>query len=139
MITRPFRLYVALLAACAIAFAQIAVAAQPWPLAAVAHHQSVPGSDADSPDAFEPCVAHLTGDLAAPGQPDVPSPNHCEVRCQDAAQPDIAPVGAAAPVVDAWLAVPVAATLPAQPWRTATIDAKCASPPARVMFGRFLI
>jgi hypothetical protein len=122
----------ALLFAFAIAFAQIAVAAQPWPLDAAAHRHSAAAADAP-----EPCSGHLAADHGSPAQ-QAPSPNYCEVHCQDATQPDATIVAIAAPVADAWLAVALTLAVrePATP--ADALAAKSASPPARLLYARFL-
>jgi hypothetical protein len=129
---RRLRIRFAVLSALVIAFAQIAVAAQPWPPAAAPHQHSAVSSAVDVP---EHCAAFQAEGDSAPA----PNPNFCEVHCQDAAQPDALVVVVAAPIPDAGLAVPLAEAAPIRHGVADTVDAKCASPPARLLFARFLI
>jgi len=133
------RIRLALLSAFVIAFAQIAVAAQPWPLGAALHrHYMVQPSTVV--DAVDHCAHHRAQDDGAPvPKAPPPSPNYCEVHCQDAAQPDALVVAAAAPIPDAGLAVPLAEVLLARDSAADRVDARCASPPVRLLFARFLI
>jgi hypothetical protein len=125
---KTLRIRFALVAAFAIAFAQLAVAAQPWP---IVPQRSAPAGVPDH------CagLAHDDGDTPA----GAPTPNTCEVHCQDAAQPDAMPVALATPVPDAWLPLPLAKAVGERSAPDDTIGAKCASPPARLLFARFLI
>ncbi len=137
---RRLRLRFALVSAFVIAFAQIAVAAQPWPLAAAPHqHSAVAGTPAHVDDVAEHCAGHLADAEGVAPQPAPPSPNVCEVHCQDAAQPDALVIAVAAPLPDAGLSVPMAEVPLVRDGGAAPVDAKCASPPARLLFARFLI
>ena len=139
---RPVRTRFAALAACVIAFAQIAVAAQPFPIDAFAPHRHapapVPAQSSDAADTAAPCTGHLANGDGGTIPAGAPSPNFCEVHCQDAAQPDAMVVAIAAPVADAWLLVTIADVVFERAPATGPLDAKCASPPARVLFSRFL-
>ncbi len=132
---RSLRVRFAVLSACVIAFAQIAVAAQAWPLDAALQRHSAPAAPTSAADASEHCAGHIVGADGAP----TPSPNFCEVRCQDAAQPDAMVVAVAAPIPDGWLSAPLAEAAIVDHANRSPLAAKCASPPARLLFARFLI
>jgi hypothetical protein len=136
---RALRARFAALAACVIAFAQIALAAQPWPLDVV-QHRSAPAAAPDAPaSAPEHCIGHLAQRDAPPAQlPAPPSQNLCEVHCQDAAQPDALLVAVAAPTPQAWFPLTPADPVAERSQRSDLLAAKSASPPARVLFSRFL-
>ena len=67
-----------------------------------------------------------------------PSANFCEVRCQDAAQPDALVVAVAAPIPQSWFPLLVAVPMLEGGRLDVRPDARCASPPARLLFSRFL-
>jgi hypothetical protein len=129
---KAVRRRVALLFGFVIAFAQIAVAAQPWPLDIAPHRHTAPASAA-----ADHCAGHLAGDHGVPA-PKAPTPNHCEVHCQDATQPDAVAIAIAAPIADAWLAVSLVLAIGELAPPVDALLAKCASPPARVLYSRFL-
>jgi len=135
---RRLRIRFALLSAFAIVFAQIAVAAQPWPPGAAEHQHHAVVAAAAAADAAEHCQRRADGETALPQTP-APSPNFCEVHCQDAAQPDALIVAAGAPLPQPGLLVPLAEATVVRDTDAAPLEAKCASPPARLLFARFLI
>src|SRR6266545_46867 len=127
---RRLRIRFALLSACVIAFAQIAVAAQAWPLDAALHQHSVALASANASDVPEHCAGHIASADGAPApQAPAPSPNFCEVHCQDAAQPDAMVVAVAAPIPDAGLSVPLSEAEALHDAHASPHDAKRASPP----------
>jgi hypothetical protein len=132
------RIRIAALAACVITFAQIAVAAQPWPVDAVPHRHAPPTA-VDAADMPQHCTGQFAHDDAGPAsQGDAPSPNFCEVHCQDAAQPHAMVVALASPVPQAWLPVSLADGSVEHARSHDPLSAICASPPARLLFSRFL-
>ncbi len=138
---RRLRLRFALLSAFAIAFAQIAVAAQTWPLVPPPHQHAAAAQPANASEAPEHCPGYSVGADSVPVAPQAPLPsaNFCEVHCQDAAQPDALVVAVAAPLPERGLSVPVAEGAVVRDADTASVVVKCTSPPARLVFARFLI
>lgn len=131
----------ALLSAFVIAFAQIAVAAEAWPAGAALNQHTAAAQPTNAADATEHCPGHTIGADSAPFGPQapVPGPNYCEVHCQDAAQPDALVVAVSAPLPDAGLLVPPTEAEVVRDAAANPMDAKCASPPARLLFARFQI
>lgn len=133
---RALRIRFAVLSACVIAFAQIAVAAQAWPLVAPAHHEAPLAADSAHPSSH--CAGNVVDTDETPASPAAPTPNACEVHCQDAAQPDAA-IAIAAPIADAWIVVPLVARSCVRSLAGGAPDVNVAPRPARVLFARFQI